>query len=126
MIQTPERYSPDLIETSERITPTQLGLRMIINKAKELCDFVKELDPNLERRFKVQDNILEAVKCYDQDVKQETENLKQIFMESEKTKETFEEDFFKDSGRNSTEDFARWVIREWETALSRPSRQSAD
>ena len=60
LIQTPERYSPDLIETSERITPTQLGLRMIINKAKELCDFVKELDPNLERRFQVQENILEG------------------------------------------------------------------
>ena len=107
LIQTPERYSPDLIETSERITPTQLGLRMIINKAKELCDFVKELDPDLERRFKVQENILEAVKCYEEDVKQDAKNLKQIFMEPENSKETFKEDFFKDSGRNSTEDLSK-------------------
>ena len=71
LIESPQKYTPDLIESPEkgtpdwnqipeRITPTQLGFRLIINKAKELCDFVKELDPDLERRFKVQENILRA------------------------------------------------------------------
>ena len=62
---------------------------MIISKANELCDFVKEVDPITERQFRVQTVIQQAVKCYQEEVKQK----------ANKRKQTTIGDFFKKPGQ---------------------------
>ena len=44
------------------MTSQQLG--MVLSKANELCDLIKEVDPDLERQFKIQKGIQDMVKCY--------------------------------------------------------------
>ena len=41
----------DVAENPTKITSNHLG--MILSKANELCDLMKEVDPNMERQFKV-------------------------------------------------------------------------
>ena len=57
------------------MTSNKLGL--IISKANELCDFVRETDPISERQFKVQRDIQKDVQCYQEEIKQKANITKQ-------------------------------------------------
>lgn len=65
----------DNTENPTNITSDQLGL--IISKANELCDLVRELDPIAERQSKVQNGIQGLMKSYKDEQKETAKKHKQ-------------------------------------------------
>lgn len=70
----------DVMKDPSKMTSKELG--MILNKVNELCDLIKEMDPNLERQFKVQKEIKEVVKCYKEESDQNAKKRKQNSIEN--------------------------------------------
>ena len=73
-------------ESTKNITQDQLGL--IISKANELCDLIKELDPVIERQNKAENGNEEVMKDY------KDEQRKQKEMSAKKRKQASIGDFF--------------------------------
>ena len=57
-------------EETKEINLDQLGL--LISKANELCDLIKEVDPISERQSRVLSIIENAMKCYKLEQQQQT------------------------------------------------------
>ena len=43
---------------------TSSNIRMILTKANELCDFIREVDPISDRHFNVHNDIRKPMNCY--------------------------------------------------------------
>ena len=71
-----EEEADNVVEMPTKISSNELG--RLISKANELCDLISEIDPISERKFKVKKDIQEAVKCYQEEIKQKAKKQKTI------------------------------------------------
>ena len=80
-ISEPKAFEPEEDLNSEAIpgSSTELSykqLQEILKKGQEYVDFIKDLDPILERKCKVTKNIEESLRCYKEEALEKSKNMK--------------------------------------------------